>query len=46
MKERRVVLAPEAATDLEELYDWVAGEASPEAALRYLTPSPTLGLTP
>lgn len=36
MKERRVVLAPEAAADLEALYDWVAGQASPEVALRYL----------
>lgn len=36
MKERRVVLAPEAADDLNELYDWVAAQASPEVALGYL----------
>ncbi len=36
MRERRVLLAPEAATDLEALYDWVARRASPEVALRYL----------
>lgn len=36
MKERRVVLAPEAADDLNELYDWVAAKASPEVALGYL----------
>ena len=36
MKERRVVLAPEAAEDLSELYDWVAAQASPEVALGYL----------
>lgn len=36
MKERTVVFAPEAADDLFELYDWVAGQASPEVAMAYL----------
>lgn len=36
MKERRVVLAPEAADDLNELYDWVAAQASPQVAIGYL----------
>ncbi len=36
MKERRVVFAPEAAEDLNELYDWISGEASPTVALAYL----------
>lgn len=36
MKERRVVLAPEAADDLNELYDWVAAQASPQVAVGYL----------
>ena len=36
MKERRIVFAPEAAEDLIGLYDWIAREASPEVAIRYL----------
>jgi toxin ParE1/3/4 len=36
LKERRVVLAPEAADDLNELYSLVAAQASPEVALSYL----------
>ena len=36
MKERRVVLAPEAADDLNALYDWIAGRASRQVAMRYL----------
>jgi toxin ParE1/3/4 len=36
VKERRVVLAPEAADDLNEIYDWVALPASPDVALRYI----------
>ncbi len=36
MKERRVVLAPEAAHDLGDLVDWIARRASPEVALGYL----------
>ena len=36
MNERRVVLAPEAADDLMELYDWVAVQASPSVAMAYL----------
>ena len=37
MKERRVVFSPESATDLMELYDWIATQASPSVAMRYLT---------
>lgn len=36
MKERRVVLAPEAGDDLNELYEWIAGRASPQVAMAYL----------
>lgn len=36
MKERRVVLAPEAADDLNALYDWIAGRASPQVSMAYL----------
>jgi toxin ParE1/3/4 len=36
MKTRRVVLAPEAADDLQGLYDWIAGRASPTVAMGYL----------
>lgn len=36
MKARRVVLAPEAGDDLNELYDWITGRASPEVAMAYL----------
>lgn len=36
MNERRVVLAPEAGDDLTELYDWIAGRASPQVAMGYL----------
>lgn len=31
-----MVLAPEAADDLNELYDWVAAQASHEVAMRYI----------
>jgi len=33
---RTVVLSPEAEADLLSLYDWIAGEASPEVALGYI----------
>lgn len=33
---RRIVLAPEAAEDLTDLYDWGAGRASPQVAMGYL----------
>jgi toxin ParE1/3/4 len=36
VKERRVVLAPEAGDDLGDLYQWIAHRASPEVALGYL----------
>lgn len=36
MKERRVVFAPEAVEDLNQLYDWIAGQASPTVAMGYL----------
>lgn len=36
MKERGVVLAPEAANDLNELYDWVAAQASHQVAMGYI----------
>jgi toxin ParE1/3/4 len=36
VKERSVVLAPEAVEDLNELYDWVAAQASPDVAMGYL----------
>lgn len=37
MKERRVVLSPEAESDLGDVYDWVAAQASSyEVALSYL----------
>lgn len=36
MRERRVALAPEAGDDLIELYDWIAGRASPQVAMAYL----------
>lgn len=36
MKSRRVDFAPEAEVDLNELYDWIAGEASPTVAIGYI----------
>jgi toxin ParE1/3/4 len=36
VKERRVVFSPESATDLMELYDWTATQASPQEAMAYL----------
>lgn len=36
MKERRVVFSPESATDLMELYDWIAAQASHRVAMGYL----------
>lgn len=36
MKVRRVVLAPEVANDLNELFDWVAAQGSLAVALAYL----------
>ena len=36
MKERRVVFAPEAADDMNELYDWVAAQASHQVAMGYI----------
>lgn len=36
MKERSVVFAPEAETDLITLYDWIAGMASPTVAVGYI----------
>ncbi len=36
MRERRVVLAPEAADDLNELYDWIAAQTSHQVAMGYL----------
>lgn len=36
MKERRVVLAPEAGEDPTELYDWIAGRTSSQVAMGYL----------
>ncbi len=36
MKERRVVLAPEAAADLLGIYDWVAEAASADVAIGYI----------
>jgi plasmid stabilization system protein ParE len=36
VKERRVVFAPEAVHDLNELYDWISSQASPTVAMRYL----------
>ncbi len=36
MRERRVVLAPEAGDDLIALYDWIAGRASPQVGMGYL----------
>lgn len=36
MKSRRVDFAPEAEVDLNELYDWIAGEASPAVAMGYI----------
>lgn len=35
-QERRVVFAPEAAEDLNELYDWISRQASPIVAMGYL----------
>lgn len=36
MKERRVVFSPEAQTDLETIYDFIADAATPTVALNYL----------
>jgi len=36
LKERRVVFSPEAQTDLEAIYDFIADAATPIAALNYL----------
>ena len=36
MKERKVVLSPEARTDLLALYDWIAAAAHPDTALAYI----------
>jgi toxin ParE1/3/4 len=36
VKERRVVLAPEAAEDLIEIYEWVAAKASHRVAMAYV----------
>jgi toxin ParE1/3/4 len=36
LRERRVVLSPEAQTDLEAIYDFVADAATPTVALNYL----------
>ena len=36
MKERRVVFSPESESDLIELYDWIAAQASPQVAMGYL----------
>lgn len=36
MKRRVLILAPEARDDLNTLYDWIAGAASPEIALGYI----------
>jgi toxin ParE1/3/4 len=36
VKERRVVVAPEAAEDLNELYDWIAAQSSHPLAMGYL----------
>lgn len=36
MIRRKVVLSPDALADLSNLYDWIAGQASPEVALAYI----------
>ncbi len=36
MKQRRVLIAPEAAADINEIYDWVAKAASPQVAIGYI----------
>lgn len=36
MIQREVELAPEAQTDLLQLYDWIAEQATPQVALNYL----------
>lgn len=36
MKERTVILAPEARDDLIALYDWIAAAAHPRTALGYI----------
>ncbi|HKR92473.1 type II toxin-antitoxin system RelE/ParE family toxin [Novosphingobium sp.] len=36
MIRRKVVLSPDALTDLSSLYDWIADQASPEVALAYV----------
>ncbi len=37
MKERRVVFSLKADTELQELYEWIATAASPDAAFGYVT---------
>jgi len=36
VKRRRVVFAPEARTDLLNIYDWIAGAISPAVAIGYI----------
>lgn len=36
MIRRTIVFSPEARDDLLALYDWIAGEASPETAMSYI----------
>lgn len=36
MKQRDVIFAPEARTDLLELYEWISAKASPEVAMTYI----------
>ena len=36
MKERVVIISPEAKADLMALYDWIAAAARPETALGYI----------
>ncbi|MBP1184190.1 hypothetical protein [Methylobacterium sp. PvR107] len=36
MKRRPIIIAPEARDDLNSLYDWIGGAASPEIALGYI----------
>ena len=36
MKQRRVILTPEARQDLFDIYDWIASNASPNVAISYL----------
>lgn len=36
MIRRTVVLSPDARSDLSAIYDWIAGQASPDVALGYI----------